>query len=121
MHFSFFFSGQSTNGNGKDKQLNGNSNGDNGLDTAGTASEADLDAEDKDHKMNDDQINHSSTLKIDKNLVPVDLRLHGYLSNLAKVCFYFDLESILVLVLYFESLSGPVTGPRLFRFLGKNS
>ena len=80
-----FFSGQSTNGNGKDKQLNGNSNGDNGLDTAGTASEADLDAEDKEHKMNDDQINHSSTLKIDKNLVPVDLRLHGYLSNLAKV------------------------------------
>ena len=40
MHFSFFFSGQSTNGNSKDKQLNGNSNGDNGLDTAGTASEA---------------------------------------------------------------------------------
>ena len=35
--------------------------------------------------MNDVQINHSSTLKIDKNLVPVDLRLHGYLSNLAKV------------------------------------
>ena len=47
--------------------------------------QADLDAEDKDHKMNDVQINHSSTLKIDKNLVPVDLRLHGYLSNLAKV------------------------------------
>ena len=87
-HFFFasFFSGQSTNGNSKDKQLNGNSNGDNGLDIAGTASEADLDAEDKDHKMNDVQINHSSTLKIDKNLVPVDLRLHGYLSNLAKVC-----------------------------------
>ena len=36
----FFISGQSTNGNGKDKQLNGNSNGDNGLDTAGTTSEA---------------------------------------------------------------------------------
>ena len=47
--------------------------------------QGDLDAEDKDHKMNDVQINHSSTLKIDKNLVPVDLRLHGYLSNLAKV------------------------------------
>lgn len=28
----------------------------------------------------------TSTLKIDKNLVPVDLRLHGYLSNLAKAC-----------------------------------
>ena len=26
------------------------------------------------------------SLKIDKNLVPVDLRLHGYLSNLAKAC-----------------------------------
>ena len=77
---AYFFTGQSTNGKDGSK-LNGNSNAD-GLDT--TASEADLD-EDKDHKMNDDQINHSSTLKIDKNLVPVDLRLHGYLSNLAKV------------------------------------
>ena len=28
----------------------------------------------------------STSLKIDKNLVPVDLRLHGYLSNLAKAC-----------------------------------
>ena len=31
-------------------------------------------------------VNHASTLKIDKNKVPVDLRLHGYLSNLAKSC-----------------------------------
>ena len=31
-------------------------------------------------------VNHASTLKIDKNKVPVDLRLHGYLSNLAKAC-----------------------------------
>ena len=54
----------------------------------GTASDADLD-DDSAHEMNNDTVKHSPTLKIDKNLVPVDLRLHGYLSNLAKVCFYF--------------------------------
>ena len=78
----FFFSGQTINGKDSSK-LNGNSNGADGLDT--TASEADLD-DDNNLEMNDDQLKNSSTLKIDKNLVPVDLRLHGYLSNLAKVC-----------------------------------
>lgn len=34
----------------------------------------------------DIRLEHESSLKIDKNLVPVDLRLHGYLSSLAKAC-----------------------------------
>merc|ERR1712223_2371941 len=72
--------GQATNGS----KLNGDSNGADGLDT-GTASDGDID-EDGNHEMNNDPVKHSPTLKIDKNLVPVDLRLHGYLSNLAKAC-----------------------------------
>ena len=81
----FFHSlgGQATNGSKLNG--NGNSNGADGLDT-GIASDADLD----DDEMNNDPVKHSPTLKIDKNLVPVDLRLHGYLSNLAKVCFDFS-------------------------------
>ena len=36
--------------------------------------------------IDDISLEHTCSLKVDKNLVPVDLRLHAYLSNLAKVC-----------------------------------
>ncbi|CAB4065965.1 unnamed protein product [Lepeophtheirus salmonis] len=35
---------------------------------------------------NSEEDSFTGSLKIDKNLVPVDLRLHGYLSALAKAC-----------------------------------
>ena len=59
-------------GGGQNNHEAGSAHG--GLTEAGTGSGLDV------------IVNHASTLKIDKNKVPVDLRLHGYLSNLAKSC-----------------------------------
>ena len=36
--------------------------------------------------IDDISLEHTCSLKVDKNLVPVDLRLHAYLANLAKAC-----------------------------------
>ena len=36
--------------------------------------------------IDDISLEHTCSLKVDKNLVPVDLRLHSYLANLAKAC-----------------------------------
>jgi hypothetical protein len=83
-----------------DKTTNGDkaSNGDkatNGKHINGSASNNDIEAvtndDDDDLELDNgsrpwSRSEHESTLKIDKNLVPVDLRLHGYLSNLAKAC-----------------------------------
>jgi hypothetical protein len=66
-----------TNGN----KVNGNGT-DGGLSTPGGGDDED----DLDEVNGHNNLHGSNTLKIDKNLVPVDLRLHGYLSNLAKAC-----------------------------------
>ena len=39
-----------------------------------------------DRGSEDQRTSSKTSLKIDKNLVPVDLRLHSYLSTLAKAC-----------------------------------
>ena len=70
--------------------LNGSSSNGN-LDSAAAMSrtKSDLDLESGNHEADsglDVIVNRAATLKIDKNKVPVDLRLHGYLSNLAKAC-----------------------------------
>jgi hypothetical protein len=36
--------------------------------------------------IDDISLEHTCSLKVDKNLVPVDLRLHAYLANLSKAC-----------------------------------
>ena len=36
--------------------------------------------------IDDISLEHTCSLKVDKNLVPVDLKLHTYLANLAKAC-----------------------------------
>ena len=84
-------SSPSKNGHHHHGGLNGSSSNGN-LDSM-TGKSDDLTTEDgagqheADHSSGLDVIvNHASTLKIDKNKVPVDLRLHGYLSNLAKAC-----------------------------------
>lgn len=72
--------GSSSNGS----KLNGNNTE---KDTESNEDIETTETEPQNQNGNSEIENHlQNTLKIDKNLVPVDLRLHGYLSNLAKAC-----------------------------------
>ena len=87
---------ESSNNGGASSPKNGTSNK-NGTGFNGSTSLTDVenneDLETQTEDNNEETNGHGQTnavqqpsLKIDKNLVPVDLRLHGYLSNLAKAC-----------------------------------
>ncbi len=78
--------GHATQKNGANNLVNGNDEDVNAITNGGCAEEDGLAASKDSDAAEKSAEKSGSSLKIDKNMVPVDLRLHGYLSTLAKAC-----------------------------------